>query len=95
MARSQVSNGQASGGPDRHHAFRRFTPSRRTQAQYEVLDEIDWPARQLVDDRWVWLPTVLAGRVFTHRLGLGEAAHGMLSVTPDVDPITALCEYEE
>ena len=22
-------------------------------------------ARQLVDDRWVWLPTPLAGRVFT------------------------------
>jgi hypothetical protein len=61
----------------------------------EVLDEIECPARQLVDDRWVWLPTVLAGRVFTHRLGANEAAHDMLTVTPDLDPIVALCEHEQ
>lgn len=60
----------------------------------EVFDEIDFPAGQLVDDRWVWLPTVLAGRVFTHRLGADEAAHDMLAVTPDLDPITALCDHE-
>jgi len=60
----------------------------------EVLDETECPARQLVDDRWVWLPTVLAGRVFTHRLGADEAAHDVLTVTPDLDPITALCEHE-
>jgi hypothetical protein len=61
----------------------------------EVLDEIECPARQLVDDRWVWLPTVLAGRVFTHRLGADEVAHDILTVTPDLDPITALCEHEQ
>ena len=61
----------------------------------EVLDEIECPARQLVDDRWVWLPTVLAGRVFTHRLGADEAAHDILTVTPNLDPITALCEHEQ
>ncbi len=61
----------------------------------QVLDEIECPARQLVDDRWVWLPTVLAGRVFTHRLGADEAAHDVLTVTPDLDPITALCEHEQ
>ena len=54
----------------------------------EVLDETECPARQLVDDRWVWLPTVLAGRVFTHRLGAEEAAHDILTVTPNLDPIT-------
>ena len=59
----------------------------------EVLDETICPARQLVDDRWVWLPTVLAGRVFTHRLGADEAAHDILAVTPNLDPITALCEH--
>ena len=59
----------------------------------EVLDETECPARQLVDDRWVWLPTVLAGRVFTHRLGADEAAHDILTVTPNLDPITALCEH--
>jgi hypothetical protein len=61
----------------------------------EVLDETECPARQLVDDRWAWLPTVLAGRVFTHRLGADEVAHDMLTVTPDLDPITALCEHEQ
>ena len=61
----------------------------------EVLDETECPARQLVDDRWVWLPTVLAGRVFTHRLGADEVAHDMLTVTPNLDPITALCEHEQ
>ncbi len=61
----------------------------------ELLDEMSCPARQLVDDRWVWLPTLLSGRVFTHRLGADDAAHDMLTVTPDLDPITALCEHEE
>lgn len=60
----------------------------------DFLDETDYPATQLVDDRWVWLPTVLAGRVFTHRLGAAEAAHDILTVTPNMDPITALCEHE-
>ena len=61
----------------------------------EVLDETECPVRQLVDDRWMWLPTVLAGRVFTHRLGADEAAHDVLTVTPNLDPITALCEHEQ
>jgi hypothetical protein len=61
----------------------------------EVLDETACPVRQLVDDRWVWLPTVLAGRVFTHRLGAQEVRQDILTVTPDLDPITALCENEQ
>ena len=60
-----------------------------------TLLETDCPARQLLDDRWVWLPTVLAGRVFTHRLGADEVAHDLLTVTPNLDPITALCEHEQ
>ena len=61
----------------------------------EVLDETLSPVRQLVDDRWVWLPTVLAGRIFTHRLGAQEVCHDILTVTPDLDPITGLCENEQ
>ncbi|KZS70235.1 hypothetical protein A4G29_17185 [Mycobacterium kansasii] len=61
----------------------------------QVLYEIDCPARQLVDLRWVWLPAVLAGRVFTHRVGAAELAHDLLTVTPDLDPITELCEHEQ
>ena len=53
--------------------------------QWNLL-EMDCPARQLVNDRWVWLPAVLAGRVFTHRVGADESTHDVLSVTPDLSP---------
>jgi hypothetical protein len=59
----------------------------------ELRYETTYPARQLVDDRWVWLPTVLAGRVFTHRLCADELAHDILAVTPDLGPITELCDH--
>ena len=61
----------------------------------EFFDEILCPLRQLVDDRWVWLPTLVAGRVFTHRLSADEVAHDLLRVTPDLAPVTTLCEYEQ
>ncbi|WP_343709633.1 SEC-C metal-binding domain-containing protein [Mycobacterium sp.] len=57
--------------------------------------EIDCRAAQLGDDRWVWLPALLAGRVFTHRLGANEATYDLLAVTPDLDPITTLCEHAQ
>lgn len=57
--------------------------------------EIDCRAVQLADDRWGWLPTLLAGRVFTHRLGANEAVHDLLAVTPDLEPIATLCEHEQ
>jgi hypothetical protein len=60
----------------------------------ELIDEIGSVASQLIDDRWVWLPKLLAGRVFTHRLSASELAHDMLTVTPDLDPVTTLCESE-
>ena len=62
--------------------------------QWNML-EMDCPARQLVAERWVWLPAVLAGRVFTHRVSADELTHDVLAVTPDLDPITALCEHEQ
>ncbi len=62
--------------------------------QWNML-EMDCPARQLVDDRWVWLPAVLAGRVFTHRLSADETTHDVLTVSPDLQPITTLCEHEQ
>ncbi len=62
--------------------------------QWNLL-EMDCPARQLVDDRWVWLPAVLTGRVFTHRLSAEESTHDVLTVTPDLSPITTLCEHAQ
>ena len=61
--------------------------------QWNML-EMDCPARQLVDDRWVWLPALLAGRVFTHRISADESAHDILTVTPDLSPIATLCDHE-
>lgn len=60
-----------------------------------LLNEIDCAAVPLVDESWVWLPSVIAGRVFTHRVGAEEIAHDVLIVTPDLDAITHLCEFEE
>jgi SEC-C motif len=62
--------------------------------QWNLL-EMDCPARQLVDDRWVWLPAVLAGRVFTHRVSADELTHDVLTVMPDLNPITTLFEHEQ
>ena len=49
------------------HARDRGINDLDSAVQWNVL-EMDCPARQLVDDRWVWLPAVVTGRVFTHRL---------------------------
>ena len=62
--------------------------------QWNML-ELDCPARQLVDDRWIWLPAVLAGRVFSHRLSADELTHDVITVTPDLSSITTLCEHEQ
>lgn len=56
---------------------------------------IDCRAAQLDDNLCVWLPALLAGRVFTHRLGAHEAVHDLLTVTPDLDPLTTLCQHEQ
>ena len=60
-----------------------------------VVDEISYPVGQLTEDRWVWLPAVLSGRVFTHRLSEDELTHDVLLVTPDLDPVTELCHHEQ
>lgn len=61
---------------------------------YDALHMMNSPAGQLTDDRWVWLPTLLDGRVFTHRLAAPEVAHNMLTVTPDLGALTDLFEHE-
>jgi hypothetical protein len=56
--------------------------------------EMNCPAGELTDHRWVWLPTLLAGRVFTHRVTAAELEHDVLAVQPDLGPVADLCEYE-
>ncbi len=58
------------------------------------LPDFDHPAAELVDGRWVWLPTVLAGRVFTHRLTAHEVTYDVLDAMVDLDPLTDLFDYE-
>ncbi|WP_024440941.1 SEC-C metal-binding domain-containing protein [Mycobacterium sp. UM_WGJ] len=61
----------------------------------DLLDECGCPVAELPDGRWVWLPTLLAGRVFTHRLTAAEITHDLLHVTPDLDPVTELCQHSQ
>lgn len=77
-----------------HHLRDRGMADPETAWQWNTL-ELHCPARQLVDARWVWLPSVLAGRVFTHRLSADELTHDVLTVTPDLSPIANLCEHEQ
>ncbi len=58
----------------------------------EALDEGDGLVMLLADGRWVSLPALLAGRVFTHRLTGWEVDHDVLAVNPDLGPIAALPE---
>lgn len=48
----------------------------------------------LADGRWVWMPTLLTGRVFTHRLTARELAHDLLDVTPDLAPVMTLTDTD-
>jgi len=60
-----------------------------------VLDEEDEPFMPLADRRWAWLPGLLEGRIFTHRLSAVEAAHDIISgLDPDLAPLAMLTEYE-
>ncbi len=62
---------------------------------YQMRIGIHYPAAQLADERWGWLPHVLAGRVFTHRVSADEAAFDILTATPDLSPIVTLCNYSQ
>jgi tetratricopeptide (TPR) repeat protein len=59
-----------------------------------VLDELYGAPEDdlvpLVDDRWAHVPSLLAGRVFTHRLSSTEAAHDVIASCPDVETLLAL-----
>lgn len=82
-------------GPLDSDDFTRRLRDRGVAEPAAKIDEINWPVGQLVDGRWVWLPALLAGRVFTHRISADELAQDMLAVTPDLSPLNQLCEYED
>jgi tetratricopeptide (TPR) repeat protein len=56
----------------------------------EVLDEDTQLVMPLADGRWAWIPALLDGRTFTHRLSETEVAHDMMAVRPDLAPAAAM-----
>jgi tetratricopeptide (TPR) repeat protein len=65
------------------------------EALDEALEQGDGLAVSLADGRWAWLPALLAGRVFTHRLSADEVTHDLLVMCPDLDPLSMLLECED
>jgi hypothetical protein len=61
----------------------------------DAFDDAPAPAVLLTDERWAWLPALLAGRTFTHRMTEAEVAHDLLSVTPDLAPAEPLFEGDD
>jgi tetratricopeptide (TPR) repeat protein len=61
----------------------------------EMLDSEELPfVLPLIDGRQVLLTTLLAGRVFTHRLEAAEIEHDFLAITPDLAPLSMLIDTE-
>ena len=61
-----------------------------------VLDELwddDRPYLPLDDGRWAHLPSLVDGRVFTHRLTTDEVEHDVLEVDPDLSLMQLLTEF--
>lgn len=52
----------------------------------DAFDEELAPAMFLDDGRLTWLPALLDGRMFTHRLTDLEVAHDLLFIVPDLGP---------
>ena len=53
----------------------------------EFVLETDPPIMPIGDERWVWLPALMAGRILTHRLSQVEARHDVLATTEDLLPL--------
>ena len=49
----------------------------------DVLDDHHEPIHVLADDRLAWIPTILDGRTFTHRLTADEVEHDLVAWNPD------------
>jgi tetratricopeptide (TPR) repeat protein len=60
----------------------------------EVLDVDTELVLPLVDGRWAWIPALLDGRIFTHRLSEAEVAHDMIRFGPDLAPVAMLTEID-
>lgn len=60
----------------------------------DVLDQSTELVMPLADERWAWIPALLDGRIFTHRLSAPEAEHDMIEFVPDLAPLSGLTESQ-
>ena len=60
----------------------------------DVLDDHHEPVHMLADERLAWIPAVLDGRIFTHRLDAVEAEYDVIAWNPDLAPLSMLTEGE-
>jgi hypothetical protein len=60
----------------------------------DVLDQDAELVMQLADERWAWIPALLGGRIFTHRLSAVEAEHDIIVLGPDLAPLSMLTGCE-
>ena len=60
----------------------------------ELLDEDTELVMPLTDGRWAWIPVLLDGRIFTHRLSEAEIAHDMIGWGPGLAPVAMLTEID-
>jgi hypothetical protein len=60
----------------------------------DVLDQDAELVMPLADERWAWIPGLLGGRIFTHRLSAVEAEHDIIAWGPDLAPLSMLTECE-
>lgn len=64
-------------------------------ALFDTLERNSGPLMELDDDRWAWLPALLDGRVFTHRLTTPEAELDVLGWADDLMPLSMLTVIPE
>src|ERR1700694_1120855 len=60
----------------------------------DVLDQDAELVMPLADERWAWIPALLGGRIFTHRLSAVEAEHDLIALGPDLARLSMLNECE-
>ncbi len=58
----------------------------------DILDEEPCLIMPLADGRWAWLPGLLEGRIFTHRLTAAEWEFDLIALGPDLAPLAMLTE---
>lgn len=61
----------------------------------DLLESDDLPlVMPLMDERYAFLPALLAGRVFTHRITPAEVEYGLIPVGADLEPLSILTESD-